>query len=272
MPLLYYPINTNEVKVLKGLYRLINVEFALWLRLILILCIAAVISPLILLHSATKNYNEYVVNERFEDVYVSSGCVILFLILCAIACAFFLKTVYAGYWGSKSIYTYLTLPIKRESLYFSKLIVFATCLLLLLAAQLVSIRLGYAVYAARVGSYGDGQFILHNGWFLAIIRSEIFRILLPLSFSRILSSVSIFIVILTGFYYGALCERSRKYWGFVAIVAAVWIVINVLGYRMSEEIYYNKPKDLYVSSLSLMALSGLFIGHSVSIIRRGAIA
>jgi hypothetical protein len=180
--------------------------------------------------------------------------------------------VYASYWGSKSIYTFLALPVKRESLYFSKLIVFATCMLLLIAAQLLSIRLGYSLYAAKVGSYGDGQFIMHNGWFLAIIRSEIFRILLPLSFSRILSSVSIFIVILTGFYYGALCERSRKYWGFVAIVTAFWIVINVLSYRMSEDINYNQPNNLFVSSVSLLVLSGLFIAHSISLIRRGAIA
>jgi hypothetical protein len=205
-------------------------------------------------------------------LYVSSGCITLFFIFAAIASAFFLKTVYAGYWGSKSIYTYLTLPVKRESLYFSKLIVFMTCLLLLLAAQLLSIRLGYSIVAAKVGSYGDGRFVMHNGWFLAMIRSELFRILLPLSFSRILSSASIFIVLVTGIYYGALCERSRKYWGFVAIVAAIWIVINVLGYRMSEEIYYSKPKDLYVSSVALLALSGFFIGHSVRLIRRGAIA
>lgn len=257
---------------MKGLYRLVNYEFSLWLRLILPLCAGAVVAPLFFLSSATKHYSEYTVNERFEDIYVSSGCTILFLVFLAIACAFFVKTVYAGYWGSKSVYTFLTLPVRRESLYFGKLIAFAACLLLLIAAQLVSIRLGYAIFAGKTGSYAEGEFVMHNGLFLSLIRSDFFRLLLPLTFSRILSSAAIFSVIVTGLYYGTLCERSRKYWGFAAIAAAMLIAINVLGYRLNEEIHMNDPKGLYVSSLSLLALGGFFVWHSLRIVKRGAIA
>ncbi|WP_239619117.1 ABC transporter permease [Cohnella mopanensis] len=257
---------------MKGLYRLINIEFAKWLVFTAILCIAAIIMPLIVLPNKLKNYNEHTVNARFEDLYISSGNVMWFVIFLALIFAFLLKTVYADYWGSKSIYNYLTLPVKREALYFSKLFVFATCLLMLLASQLISIRLGYALYADKVGSYGDGQFVMHNGFFLAMIRSEFFRLLLPLSFSRMLSTFGIFLVAATGFYYGALCERSRKYYGFAPIVAAIWITINVIGYRMSEEIHYSELKGLYVSSVSLLVLSGFFVWHSLRIIKRGAVA
>ncbi|MBP1995748.1 ABC transporter permease [Paenibacillus eucommiae] len=258
--------------MMKGLYRLINIEFAKWLRLIMILCAATMITPLIMVQDQLKNYSEYTVNERYEDLYASSGSVILFLIFLVIVCAFFLKTVYADYWGGKSIYTYLTLPVKREAFYFSKLIVFAICLLMLLAAQLISIRIGYALAAAKYGSYGEGQFVMHNGFFLAMIRSEFFRLLLPLSLSRLLSSLAVFTTIATGFYYGALCERSRKYFGFAAIVAALWIMIAVIGYRMNEQIHYSDLSSLWMSSSALFALSGFFIWHSLHILRRGAVA
>lgn len=257
---------------MKGLYRLINIEFAKWLVFIVLLCFAAIITPLIVLYNQLKNYNAYTVNARFEDLYASSGSMMWFMIFVVLVCAFFLKTVYADYWGSKSIYTYLTLPVKREALYFSKLFVFATCLLMLLVSQLISIRLGYTLYASKVGSYGEGQFVMHNGFFLAMIRSEFFRLLLPLNFSRILSTLGMFLVVATGIYYGALCERSRKYYGFAAIVAAIWITMNVIGYRMNEQIHYSELKDLYVSSASLFVLSAFFVWHSLRILKKGAVA
>lgn len=257
---------------MKGLYRLINIEFAKWIVFIAIVCLAAIITPLIVLQDKLNSFNEYTVNARFEDLYATSGSAMWFTFFVVLVCAFFLKTVYADYWGSKSIYTYLTLPVKREALYLSKLFVFMTSLLLLLASQLISIRLGYALYAAKVGSYGEGAFIMHNGFFLAMIRSEYFRLLLPLSFSRMLSSLGILIVAATGIYYGALCERSRKFYGLAAIVATIWITINVIGYRMNEDIHYNELKSLYVSSASLFMLSGFFVWHSLRILRRGAVA
>jgi len=257
---------------MKGLYRLINIEFAKWLVFITVLCVAAVILQLIALGGSLKNVNEFTVNARFEDLYMSSGCAIWFLVFLALACAYFLVTFYADYWGSKSVYTYLTLPVKREALYLSKLIVFATCMLLLLAAQFIGIRLGYALYENKVASYGDGMFVMHNGYFLAMIRSDFFRLLLPLNFSRILSTFGLFVAIVTGIYYAALCERSRKFYGFAAVIAAAWIAISIVGYRMNEKLHYMEPKSLYASSALLLVLSGFFIWHGLRIVRRGAIA
>ncbi|TVY03036.1 hypothetical protein [Cohnella terricola] len=257
---------------MKGLYRLVNIEFAKWLMFIAVLCAAAVILPQIAIQDRLKNYNEFTVNAPFEELYASSGGAMLFLVFLALICAYFLVTVYADYWGSKSVYTYLTLPVKREALYFSKVIVFAACLLLLLAAQLIGIRLGYAIYANKVASYGEGMFVVHNGYFLAMIRSEFFRLLLPLSFSRMLSTFALLAVTVTGFYYGALCERSRKFYGFAAIIAAAWIAISVIGYRMNEKLHYMEPKTLYVSSALLLVLSGFFIWHGLRIVRKGAVA
>ncbi|MFB9275414.1 hypothetical protein [Cohnella cellulosilytica] len=257
---------------MKGFYRLLNLEFAKWLIFIASVCAASIVAPLILLHRQLRSYSEFTVNERFEEAYASSGSVLLFLILLALVCAFFLITVYADYWGGKSVYTYLTLPVRREALYFGKAAAFAACLLLLLASQLIGIRLGYALYASKVASYADGEFAMRNGYFLAMIRSDFFRLLLPMSFSRMLSTLAMGVTVATGFYYGALCERSRKYFGFAAIAAAGWILIDAIGYRMHETARYAEPTGLYVSSALLLALSGFFVWHSLSLVRRGAIA
>jgi len=256
--------------MMKGFYRLTNREFAKWLWFIVPVCVAIIVAPLILLYRKLKPYNEYMVNERYEDVYASSGSILLFLVFLALVCAYFLLTIYADYWGGKSIYTYLTLPVGREALYLSKLTVFVTCLLLLLASQLIGIRLGYSLYADKVASYGDGTFVMNNGYFLAMIRSEFFRLLLPLSFSRMLSNLAILAALSTGLFYGAICERSRKFFGFAAVAAAAWIVMDAAGYRMGESIHDNT--GLYTSSGLLLALSVFFVWHSLSLIRRGAVA
>ncbi|XID90192.1 hypothetical protein ACF3MZ_16710 [Paenibacillaceae bacterium WGS1546] len=257
---------------MKGLYRLLNVEFAKWIVFIAALCAASILLPLLLLHRMVRNYNEYAVHERFEELYASSGMPMLFLAILALACVYFLVTIYADYWGSKSIYTYLTLPVRRESLYFGKLIAFLACLLLLWASHLIGIRLGYALVAARIGGYAEGEFLMHNGYFLAMIRSDLFRLLLPLGFGRLLSTLGILFVVATGFYYGALCERSRKYFGFAALAAAFWIAFDVVVYRLNESAHYFEPRSLYLSSGLLFATGGFFVWHSLRLIRRGAVA
>jgi len=257
---------------MKAYYRLLQYEFSTWLKAIILLCAVVIVVPLYLLYTSVKDYGEYSVHERFENIYASSGCIIVFLICAAAACGYFLKTIYAGYWGSKSIYMYLSLPVRRESIYFSKLVVFVICLLMLLGSQLISIKLGYDVVSAKFGSYGEGRFVMTNGLFLAFIRSDFFRIIMPLNMSRILSSASILFMIVTGLYYAALCERSKRYWGFVAIGAAVIVGIKVLSYRMSESYSYAAPSHLYISSTIMLVLSGFFIWHSIKLIKKGAIA
>lgn len=260
------------MNALKGLYRLINVEFGMWLKFLAILCASAIILPLFILNSAAKDYAFYTSHARFEHLYSSSGCSLLFLGLLSLLCLYFLKSVYAGYWGSKSVYTYLSLPIPRESLYFGKLIVFVIGCLLLFAAQLVSIRLGYSLVMNKAETYLEGQYVMNNGLFLAFARSEFFRVLLPMTFSRILSSTGMFLVIVTGVYYGALCERSRTYIGFVPIAAGGWMLYRTLAYRLNESIHSNAPTNLYPSTFLFFALSAWFVWHGVRLMKRGSIA
>lgn len=257
---------------MKAFYRLVQQEFQAWHRAIMLLCLGAILSPLALLAAATNDSRNGWAYQRFEDLYVSSGCILVFIVFMAAACGFFLKTFYAQYWGSKSVYTFLTLPVKRELVYASKLAVFISCLLMLIAANLISIRLGYGLVAARIDAYSEGQLTMHNGMFLAVIRSAFFRILLPLHFSRALSSVCMLIALATALYYGALCERSKKYWGISLIFAAFIIMINVLGSRMSESSDFYSVSGLYPSSAMLLVLSAFFVWHGSRLVKKGAIA
>ncbi|WP_270171299.1 hypothetical protein [Paenibacillus sp. SYP-B4298] len=257
---------------MKGYYRLLNAEFAAWLRAIILLCAGALGTPLLLIHAATNDYGPYTVVERYETLYVSSGAALTCGVYILLLLAYYVRSVYRAYSGSKSIYTFLTLPVRREALYAAKLTTAATALLLLLAAQGAGAWLGYELAAARAFRAGGEGYVMHNGWFLAVIRSEWFRMLLPFSFSRLLSTVAIAAALLTGTYYATLCERSRKLWGEVAVIAAVLLIIRVAGYRMSEPIYYGEPSGLYWSSALLLLLSAWFIGHSLQLLRRGTVA
>lgn len=257
---------------MKAYYRLLQYEFSTWFRAIILLCIIAIITPLYLLNSAMKDYNEYAVIERFENIYASSGSIIVFLVCIAAACVYFLKTIYANYWGSKSVYMYLSLPVRRETIYFSKLTVFVICLLMLLGAQLISIRLGYEVVATKIEGLSEGRLTMTNGLFLSFIRSDFFRMIMPFGFSRVLSSICILLTIVTSLYYGALCERSKRYWWLLVIGAAVIIVVKVLNYRMNESLLIVTPSQLYPSSIMLLLLSGFFMWQSIRLIKNGAIA
>nr|WP_150960325.1 hypothetical protein [Aneurinibacillus sp. XH2] len=257
---------------MKGFYRLLNYEFSTMLRAVLLLCLGTLISPLLFLNTAIRDLSIYSVHERFEDLYVSSGCVIVFLIYLATLFAFFVKSVYANYWGSKSIYTLLTLPVRREAVYFSKLLAFAIGLAILLAVQILSVWLGYGWVASKLKHLNEGQFLMANGLFLAFIRSEFLRILLPMNISGLLSSASLWITVLTGIYYAVLCERSKRYWGYVPVAVAIMVLIYVITHRLAPPTYYGVHHDLYLPSVLLLALSGFFMWHSIRLIQKGAIA
>ncbi|MFC5405312.1 hypothetical protein [Cohnella soli] len=257
---------------MKGLYRLANIEFVRWMPFAGPLLIASFVIPIWMLRSAASDYNMFANHPRYEDLYAASGCGLLLLFLLALLCLYFLITIYSGYWGSKSVYTYLTLPIRRESLYWSKMLVFATYLLLFIGVQLLVISLGYAIFAAKAHVYLEGRYAMNNGLFLAFARSDEFRLLAPYSFSRVLSSVGLLTVLMTGIYYGALCERSRTYWGFAAIGVAALFAYRILVYRLNESAHLFEPRHLYPSSMLMLALTGFFIWHSIRIVKNGNIA
>ena len=257
---------------MKTFYRLLAYECSRMIRETLLLCAAAVIVPLILLNGAIKSYHEFGVVDRYEDLYRSSGGITVFFILLGLLTAVFLRNVYAAYWGGKSIYTFLTLPVRRYAVYWSKLISFALAVLLLLAATLLTVRLGYGLVEAKVSSLAEGRYVSANGLFLAFIRSNFLRMLLPFSLNGVLSSLALLTALLTGVYYAALLERSKRYWGFLLVVTAACLMMKEWSFRMGLPNYYLEYKDYYIRSFILLGLSVFFVWHGSRLIKKGAIA
>lgn len=171
------------------LYKLLNYEVSQHLLKVLIICAGAVVSPLILLNRATDHSNFY---KHFETIYESSGCIIVFAIFFAAICGICIQSFYSNYFGSKSIYALITLPMKREGIYFGKLISFFIYFLMFFAAQLISIFAAYGIASSKIAQWEGGKYLMNNGLFLAFLRSGFLRILLPLRLEGIVSTVSIF--------------------------------------------------------------------------------
>ncbi len=253
---------------MKSYYRLVNYQFMWILKPLILVYVGTIISPLFLLNAAMQDYNN--IHSRFEDVFASSGCVMAFAIYFAATCGLCIASIYAGYWKSKSIYTLLALPIKREVIYFSELTVFFICFIGLIASQLVGIFLGYALFTPTLVRTINGETYylrMQNGLFLSLIRSSFFRILLPLGIESFVSSLTTLIATVSTLYYSVLCERSRRYFGFIPVIAVIIFIIYTITQRINMS-----NANTYINSLILLLCSAFFTWHGVKLVKRSAIA
>lgn len=257
---------------MKRFYRLLNAQLGELLIGMLLLCAGLITASWLLIHIQIKDYNFYSVHERFEDIYHASGMPIVFLLCLIGVFALFIKSFYAAYWGSKSIYTLLTLPMKREIFYLSKLCSLIISVLMLLCAQLVGFIIAYRYMEVKVASYSSGQFDMANGLFLAFIRSDFMRLLYPYGSVNVLSTVSIFVVLITGVFYVVICERSQRRWGPAMIPIVSWLIMTAIQTRLGA-IYSNDPvKMVLIYSLAMLVISVACVWHSVVLLKKGAIA
>ncbi|WP_148091936.1 ABC transporter permease, partial [Paenibacillus sp. 598K] len=208
---------------MRGYYRLLNTElqamgWGLWA-----LCGAAIVVPLLLLQLTVSGMSVDTALRRYEDIYAASGSIAAFVLLLVLLLGLFAVSLYRNYWGSKSIYTLLTLPVRAGTVYWSKLSAYALALLLFLLAHLVGARLGYGLVQGAVERYSSEDWTMAGGWFLAVARSSFFRLLLPLTWEGVLSSVSMALALLTGLFYAILLERSRRWFGlpFVSVIILI---------------------------------------------------
>jgi hypothetical protein len=254
---------------MKKFYKLLNYEVSQYITKVIIICFGTIISPLLLLNGALTDYSN--LYQRFETIYESSGSIIVFAIYFAAICGICIQSLYSNYSGSKSIYTLITLPMKREGIYFSKLIAFFIYFLMFFSAQLISVFISYALVSSKSAAWEGGKYLMNNGLFLAFLRSGFLRILLPLGLEGIISTVSIFVVIVCSLFYGLLCERSKRFWGFIPIVAVIFLLIRVIVYRVNQSNMSWEYITLYVYSTILFCFSGFFIWHGIRLVKRGAI-
>lgn len=254
---------------MRTFYRLLNYELGTMLRGMLLLALGAFVSPFMFL--SIHMDRDLAVYERYETIYSESGSIIVFLVYLAAMLGLFLKSFYSNYAGSKSIYTLLALPVRREAVYFGKLLSLAIALLMLWAALALSVWVGIGMVDNKVMYATNGNGVTDNGLFLAAIRSSFLSVALPVNLQGLLSTFSIGAALTTGVYYGAICERSKRYWGFAALAAATYAIIRVLTYRMNMPASSFDIFSLQAGSVILLIFSAWFVWHGIRLVKRGAI-
>lgn len=257
---------------MKGFYRMLNVECWRMLKGAGVIGLVLIIAQWFIFLSAMKGINEYSVIPRFEDVYAASGNTVLFWAGLIAVLTWFTISFYAHYWGSKSIYTLLTLPVDRNSLHASKFISLLFAIALLLCAQLLSTSFAFHMFENRLESFEE-PYIMVNGQFLAFIRSGFLRLLFPLSLEGVLHSIVLWFAMAALVYYAVLCERSHKYWGILPAAAAAYCMFKLVQLRTAYPVslpYESMTDDTYYSVI-LLLLSVYFIWHGLRWIKRGAI-
>ena len=258
---------------MKGYYRLLNTELQSMLWGLLLLCGLGIGIQLLLLQLTVSSMSRETALMRFEELYASSGSVVAFAMLLILLMGLFALNLYGNYWGSKSIYTLLTLPLRATAVYWSKLTAYAVALMLFVVSYVLGMRLGYSLVQGAIQRYSSEDWTLAGGWLMAVIRSSFLRLLLPMTWEGILSSVSLALVLLSGLFYVLLCERSRRFGGLPLLLPALFFFVREIRVRTADPIYGEIGfSQLYLGSLVLLGLAVLFIVLGSRLVRRRAIA
>ncbi len=257
---------------MKNLYRLINFEFGIICKFMLGISILLISGQNLLLYLAGRDYfsGRYI---PFEKLISISGLPVLFYICLGLVLACCIYGVLANYMGSKSVYTLMTLPQSRGSVFMAKAAADAIGLLMLVAAQFVSIFIGYLLFSSSIPSAENGEIVLEkpvNGLFLAFVRSDFLRILFPLNMESFISTLSILISVLLAVFFIIFCLQSGKYLNIGFAILNIVLVIYIITCRANAMIGWREP-NLYLYSLILAGLCIYYIRQSMRWIARGTV-
>lgn len=253
---------------MQKLYRLVNHEIRGLYKYILLSVLAMGVFQNIMVSLYLKSYNfDYV---RFEDLTSGSGFPLIFIIAFAMVTGICIMSIYLNYTGSKSIYTLLTLPQKREYIYLSKLTAFLISFLMLWCAQIISTFTGYGLLISH--TYKTGRESMNNGLFLGFIRSNFLRIIVPFGLKSIMLTAVSLISFICSFYYGILCERSRKFKRLLIVFTSFGLLIYILNNRINILTGQGYDYLIYIISLIQMALTVFIVYDSIKIVKQGSIA
>lgn len=183
----------------------------------------------------------------YEEIIDSCGIPILFLAGLVVLFVMIFWQAKSFYINNKGIYTLLTLPLKREQVYFSFLLSGMAILLLYFMAWLILIVAAYfPIMASHTKVAAEEIFYVTpdvtikgldatrtNGLYLAFQRSLFLYTAFPTSLVRGLSLVSGLLLILTGILYaglhyaepfaaGAMAFAGTLIGGYTIILALLW--------------------------------------------------
>ncbi len=251
--------------------KLVRFELERRLTLVLILADAAFAAPTAAVYGYIKTggvINRYV---KFEDAFTGGGGPIYFYVLLAILVFIIIRAVYADFVDSKSIYTLLSLPVKRQNLFFAKLLAFYAWLVMLLAATYSGTIFSYSVFRMIVNSalsYTPGGYSFRNGFLLALIRLPFFKLVMPISPQGCLLSVTLAVTLVCSVFFLALCERARDRLFIPYIIAYGYSAVVVTSGILNQN-QYNTA--FFIFAAGHAALSVLAICYGLRLVKRAYI-
>ncbi|WP_132253443.1 hypothetical protein [Natranaerovirga pectinivora] len=245
-------------------------EFNYIFKYVLLLCGFSIALQGFFIWHARRGINVYTYIP-FEEMFIGSGAVIIALISLAGMIGICILSFYSNFNESKSIYTLMALPQDRKNMFFAKILAWFVGFISLVASQLLIGILGYAIFAPtylkELGPRNIVETRVNNGLFLSFVRSDFYRIVMPLSFEGFLSTFAILISIIFAIYYSLLCIKGMYKREILAIVVVIQliVVINVLRYRVQLPFEYH---NLYISSGILFVITGFYVWDSIKILRK----
>jgi hypothetical protein len=244
-----------------GFTKLTKRLFSLAFKRIAALCAALFALTVILMLASIEN-NFW---KAYEALMVRAG--IRYVFLTAIACWMISETaaIYFECFRNGGVYTLMMLPTPRRNVFLAYCVRGVVCMLMLWAVQTAALLAAYAPVAAMCKSAAAAFATANetalpfsvartNGLFLAVIRSDLFRILLPQSVPEAANSLLALLAagcLPANIIVGGL-KRMSVAQGIYALCAAA-CVLWALGCRFNS-VTAGIDITAFVASTGLMAL------------------
>jgi hypothetical protein len=247
---------------MKKLAYLLNTELSGLFKPVCLIVLFNVAAQLLLAWLANQSGIRY---NRFESFYGEAGCITIFCMSLLVLLGLLIFHFYSHWWGSKSIYTLMTLPMKRSTVYVSMLSGFYLVLLFFLATNLIAAVLCYGLFHSQISNVIYPGYVIENGLFLAFVRSDFLRMLVPLTPEGLFSTLSLLALLPAAVLYGAISERSMRYLNLIPVGMA----FVLMGLTVTRRL--NHQGGLLVLTLGMVVLMSFFVWHSLYIIGKNAI-
>ncbi|MDP4090106.1 MAG: hypothetical protein Q8930_12650 [Bacillota bacterium] len=203
---------------MKKIFHLINFELNNVLKKLLFLCFSMILTEIILLCITISNGKNYYL--RFEDLLKTAGYPVIFFLFLAVLLALLIFNFYCNFFGSREIYTLMTLPGSRNNLFYSKFTCSVLSILFYTAVQIAGIYFSYFVVYSTIP---EDIPVMNNALLLAFLRSDFLRIILPLDPFSLSVSIICLVSISAAVNFAVICERSRKIFRAVFILIIIFI-------------------------------------------------
>ncbi|MDQ2087440.1 hypothetical protein RBH29_13490 [Herbivorax sp. ANBcel31] len=190
---------------MKKLHYLINFEMRMQIKkTLIIIAVMLLVQSIAIISVSSVEKNSHL---RFEELLSMSGVAIIFFIALGAILVLGAFRFYRDFVGGKSIYTLLTLPGKKDYIFYSKAVATVINVFMLWAAQFASVYICYGLYNAS--TYGVPR--LHNALLLAFARSDFLRFFFPLDAAHFIVTALILLTLAVYAVLIAISERSKKY-------------------------------------------------------------